>query len=138
MCDAYLKVSFGENQRNMDEEILKKYSNVDECPIRNVLDRIGNKWTLLVLLVLEEQNVLRFNELHSYIATISQKMLSVTLKGLEADGLIKRTIYPQVPPKVEYELTALGESLIPHLNTLVVWAKDNMKTIEASRLEYKN
>ncbi|GAA4301459.1 winged helix-turn-helix transcriptional regulator [Aestuariibaculum suncheonense] len=121
----------------MDQEILKKYSNVDECPVRNVLDRIGNKWTLLVLLVLEEQQVLRFNELHTYISTISQKMLSVTLKSLEADGLVKRTIYPQVPPKVEYELTARAQSLLPLIHNLVDWSKTHINAIKTSRKHYE-
>ncbi|WMI64757.1 helix-turn-helix domain-containing protein [Aestuariibaculum sp. YM273] len=121
----------------MDQEILKKYSNVEECPVRNVLDRIGNKWTLLVLLVLEEEKVLRFNELHNYIVTISQKMLSVTLKSLEADGLVKRTIYPQVPPKVEYELTERAQSLLPHIHSLVDWSKDHINGIKASRKNYE-
>ncbi|MBD0825334.1 winged helix-turn-helix transcriptional regulator [Aestuariibaculum marinum] len=121
----------------MDQEILKKYSNVEECPVRNVLDRIGNKWTLLVLLVLEEEKVLRFNELHNYIVTISQKMLSVTLKSLEADGLVKRTIYPQVPPKVEYELTERAQSLLPHIHSLVDWSKDHINDIKASRKNYE-
>ncbi|MFD0989584.1 winged helix-turn-helix transcriptional regulator [Mariniflexile jejuense] len=122
----------------MKKEIENKYTEPAHCPVRNVLDRIGDKWSMLVLLLLEEKGLLRFNEIDKQIESISQKMLSVTLKGLEADGLVKRTIYPQVPPKVEYELTELGQSLIPHLNTLVEWAKDNMKTIETSRLQYES
>ncbi len=89
----------------MSVENINKYSDVDDCPVRNVLDRIGDKWSMLVLLILNDNEVLRFNEIDKYIDTISQKMLSVTLKGLEADGLVKRTIYPQVPPRVEYQLT---------------------------------
>ncbi|MCR8668087.1 helix-turn-helix transcriptional regulator [Aestuariibaculum sp. M13] len=121
----------------MNQEILKKYSNVEACPVRNVLDRIGNKWTLLVLLVLEEEKVLRFNELHNYIVTISQKMLSVTLKSLEADGLVKRTIYPQVPPKVEYELTVRAQTLLPHIHSLVSWSENHINDIKVSRKEYE-
>lgn len=121
----------------MEKENLKKYSNVEECPVRNVLDKIGNKWSLLILLILEEEKVLRFNELHSYIVSISQKMLSVTLKSLEADGLVKRTIYPQVPPKVEYELTERGSSLLPHIHSLVAWSKDNIGDIKQSRKDYE-
>lgn len=122
----------------MKKEIENKYTEPAHCPVRNVLDRIGDKWSMLVLLLLEEKGLLRFNEIDKHIVSISQKMLSVTLKGLEADGLVKRTIYPQVPPKVEYELTELGQSLIPHLNTLVGWAKANMQKIETSRLQYQN
>lgn len=112
---------------------MKKYGNPDQCPVRNVIDRLGDKWSVLVLMVLEETEVLRFNEIFGYIQTISQKMLSVTLKSLEADGLVKRTVYPQIPPKVEYELTSRGRSLLPHLHQLVYWANNNMEEIRKSR-----
>lgn len=117
----------------MDENILKKYGNADNCPVRNVIDRLGDKWSVLVLMLLEESKVLRFNEIFGYIQTISQKMLAVTLKSLEADGLVKRTVYPQIPPKVEYELTERGHSLLPHLHQLVAWANSNMDEIRKSR-----
>ncbi|WP_186755188.1 winged helix-turn-helix transcriptional regulator [Echinicola salinicaeni] len=112
---------------------LEIYADVDNCPIRNVLDRIGDKWSMLVLLVLNESDVLRFNEIHKVIGSISQKMLSTTLKNLEADGLIEREVYPVIPPKVEYRLTARAESLIPHLLSLAEWAKDNFIPIKQSR-----
>lgn len=117
----------------MNELLLKKYSNLESCPVRNVLDRIGNKWSMLILLLLDEENVLRFNEIHKYIKTISQKMLTVTLKSLEADGLVERTVYPQIPPRVEYKLTPKGLSLIPHLHALKLWALENMGDIKISR-----
>lgn len=117
----------------MDENILKKYGNAESCPVRNVIDRLGDKWSVLVLMLLEESKVLRFNEIFGYIQTISQKMLAVTLKSLEADGLVKRTVYPQIPPKVEYELTERGRSLLPHLHQLVSWANSNMNDIRKSR-----
>lgn len=117
----------------MDEKILKKYGNADKCPVRNVIDRLGDKWSVLVLMLLEEAHVLRFNEIFGYIQTISQKMLAVTLKSLESDGLVKRTVYPQIPPKVEYELTERGRSLLPHLHQLVSWANTNMDEIRKSR-----
>ncbi|TNE71995.1 transcriptional regulator [bacterium] len=117
----------------MDENILKKYSNSDECPVRNVIDRIGDKWSMLVLMVLEEAEVLRFNEIYKCIDTISQKMLAVTLKTLEADGLVQRTVYAQIPPKVEYTLTPMGKTLLPHLHALADWAKNNMNEIKESR-----
>ena len=122
----------------MDENILKKYSDAEHCPVRNVLERFGDKWSLLVLMLLEESQVLRFSEISSYIKTISQKMLAVTLKTLEADGLVKRTVYPQIPPKVEYELTPMGKSLMPHLHELAKWAVTNMEQIKASRLHHEN
>lgn len=117
----------------MDENILKKYGNADNCPVRNVIDKLGDKWSVLVLMLLEESKVLRFNEMFGYIQTISQKMLAVTLKSLEADGLVKRTVYPQIPPKVEYELTERGRSLLPHIHQLVSWANSNMAEIKKSR-----
>ncbi len=117
----------------MDENILKKYGNAENCPVRNIIDRLGDKWSVLVLMLLEESKVLRFNEIYGYIQTISQKMLAVTLKSLEADGLVKRTVYPQIPPKVEYELTERGRSLLPHLHQLVSWANSNMDEIRKSR-----
>ena len=117
----------------MEKKILKKYGEAEHCPVRNVIDHIGDKWSVLVLMVLEEGNVMRFNEIWGSIQTISQKMLAVTLKTLEADGLVKRTVYPQIPPKVEYELTERGKSLLPHLHALVAWANENMVEIKESR-----
>jgi DNA-binding HxlR family transcriptional regulator len=121
----------------METEIFKKYSEAEQCPVRNIVDRIGDKWSVLVLMLLEEAEVLRFNEIYGSIKTISQKMLAVTLKNLESDGLVNRKVYPQIPPKVEYSLTSRGESLIPHLNALVKWAYHNMGDIQASRAAFE-
>ena len=120
----------------MDKNIFIKYSDSEHCPVRNVIDRIGDKWSILILMILEEGNVLRFNEIYGYIKTISQKMLSVTLKSLEADGLVKRTVYPEIPPKVEYQLTERGKSLMPHLHNLVNWAGANIAGIKESRQSF--
>lgn len=122
----------------MIKENLKKYVVIEDCPVRNVLDRVGDKWSILVISILGEGGTLRFNELNSVIGTISQKMLTVTLKTLEADGLVSRKIYPQVPPRVEYTLTPLGESLLPAMSLLVDWAMQNMSAIRASREEYSS
>ena len=92
---------------------------------------------MLIILLLADEQVLRFNEIHKSIGTISQKMLTVTLKSLESDGLVKRTVYPQIPPKVEYELTPRGKSLLPHLLVLTEWANKNMSNIKASRAQYE-
>jgi len=119
-------------------ENLKKFELTGDCPVRNVLDRIGDKWSILVISILGECGTLRFNELNAIVGTISQKMLTVTLKTLEADGLVSRKIYPQVPPRVEYTLTELGVSLLPAMSSLVNWALENMPTIKASRAEYLN
>jgi DNA-binding HxlR family transcriptional regulator len=118
------------------ENNLKKYAEADECPVRNVLDRFGDKWSILILLVLAEAKTLRFNEIHKNIGTISEKMLTVTLKTLEADGFIKRTVFPQIPPKVEYELKERGKSLLPIIQNLVSWALENMQEIMNDRMQF--
>ena len=108
------------------------------CPVRDMLDRIGDKWSILVIIMLGNHDTLRFNQLNQHIGTISQKMLTVTLKTLEADGLVARKLYPQIPPKVEYALTDLGKSLLPAVATLTDWATTHMPTILASRVQYNN
>ncbi|MDR2083590.1 MAG: helix-turn-helix transcriptional regulator [Bacteroidales bacterium] len=107
------------------------------CPIRNILDRFGDKWSILVLLNLKQNGIMRFNELNRSISGISQKMLTVTLRTLEADNLVTRTIYPEIPPRVEYQLTKVGDSLLPHIEGLVDWASKNKQTIITSRESYK-
>ena len=116
---------------------MKKNKAADLCPIRDVIARLGDKWSLLVLVTLHQHNRVRFSTLHRNIDDISQRMLTVTLRSLEADGLISRYIYPEVPPRVEYELTDTGESLIPHIRSLVDWALENMPVIAGSRLRYE-
>jgi DNA-binding HxlR family transcriptional regulator len=114
------------------------FSNIEKCPIRNVLDRFGDKWSILILIILASNDKMRFNELKKAISDISQKMLTVSLRTLEADGLISREIFPEIPPRVEYELTKRGQSLIPHILSLVGWAKENLPAIAASRKEYSS
>lgn len=115
------------------EENLKKYRRVDECPVRNVVARFSGKWAMLVLCVLAENEATRFNVIGKAIPDISPKVLSETLKSLESDGLISRHMYAEVPPRVEYSLTALGRSLMPHINSLVAWAAANMGPIVGGR-----
>ena len=103
------------------------------CPIRNVLSRVGDKWSMLILFTLENHPTIRFKELQRNIPDISQKMLTATLKALEADGLISREVFPEVPPRVEYALTEKGKSLLPLINNLLTWASNNMEDIIASR-----
>lgn len=118
----------------MEKKSIKSKWNIPNCPVRTVLDRFGDKWSILVLLVLGEKQRLRFNQINKEIGEdISQKMLTVTLRTLEADGLVNRTIYPEVPPRVEYEITVLGKSLVPHINNLAQWASENMTAIKKSR-----
>ena len=106
------------------------------CPIRNVLSRVGDKWSMLVLFTLESNNNQRFKELQRNIPDISQKMLATTLKMLEADGLILRVAFSEIPPRVEYSLTKKGESLLPLINNLISWASDNMEDIIESRRNF--
>jgi DNA-binding HxlR family transcriptional regulator len=121
----------------MENNNFKKIDwNVKNCPVRSVLDRFGDKWSILVIMILGEKEKMRFNELNREIEDISQKMLTVTLRTLEADGLIKRTIYPEVPPRVEYEITTLGKSLVPYINGLAAWANLNMNEIKSSREKF--
>ena len=112
-------------------------SIIEICPIRNVVARFGDKWSLLVLLVIDGEGIVRFNELGRMIPDISTRVLSTTLKTLEADGLIGRKIYAQVPPKVEYSLTDTGKSLIPLIMQLTEWAQTNMKKVMAHRREFE-
>lgn len=108
-----------------------------KCPIRNVLSRIGDRWSLLVLLTLQDnEHPIRFRDLCKAIPDVSQKMLTSTLRALEGDDLIKRTAYPEVPSRVEYEPTERGQSLIPLLNQLVDWSLENMEAIVKHRKEY--
>lgn len=106
-----------------------------ECPIRNVLARICDKWSMLVIFMLEKHQAepLRFNALRKLIPDISQKMLTSTLRTLEEDGLILRQVYAEVPPRVEYSLTPRAQSLIPIVDNLVDWAADNMTAILKDR-----
>ncbi|MEG1380535.1 MAG: helix-turn-helix domain-containing protein [Bacteroidales bacterium] len=95
------------------------------CPIRDILSKIGDKWSVLVLLLLEQNEVLRFSEIARQIPDVSQKMLTVTLRSLEALNLVERKIYPEVPPRVEYSLSPRGTSLLPTVRALVEWALEN-------------
>ena len=106
------------------------------CPIRNILSRIGDKWSMLVLYTLETDEAKRFKELQRNIPDISQKMLTATLRMLEADGLGKREAFAEVPPRVEYSLSDKGKTLLPHINALLSWATDNMDDIYESRRHY--
>lgn len=112
-------------------------SIIEICPIRNVVSRFGDKWSLLVLLVIDDAGVVRFNELGRLIPDISTRVLSTTLKTLEADGLIDRKVYAQVPPKVEYTLTGTGKSLIPLIMQLTEWAQQNMQGVMRHRRQYE-
>ena len=111
------------------KENLKKYTSISTCPVRNIISRFSGKWAMLVLCILAENEATRFNEIGKFIPDISPKVLTETLKGLEADGLISRKLYAEIPPRVEYSLTELGKSLIPVLGNLIGWALENFDAI---------
>jgi len=108
---------------------------LSDCPIRQVLDRIADKWTTLVLGLLEERPM-RFSELQRGIGGISQKMLTQTLRGLERDGLVIRTIYPEVPPHVEYRLSRLGVTLCGPIAAIQHWAENHIDEVISAQTAY--
>jgi DNA-binding HxlR family transcriptional regulator len=99
---------------------------------RDVLNRVGDKWSVLIIALLGEGRY-RFSEVRRAIEGISQRMLTLTLRGLERDGLITRTVHPTIPPRVEYDLTSLGRTLLEPINALADWAEKNRAAIQASR-----
>jgi DNA-binding HxlR family transcriptional regulator len=105
------------------------------CPTRQVLDRIADRWTMLVICALQD-GTLRFSELRREVEGVSQKMLTQTLRGLERDGMVQREVIPTVPVTVRYTLTPLGHSLAEAVSAIRTWAYDNMTAIEAARAGY--
>ncbi|MEU9178817.1 helix-turn-helix domain-containing protein [Streptomyces sp. NPDC048550] len=103
-----------------------------KCPTRQVLDHISGKWTILVVDALLE-GTLRYTDLMRRIEGVSQKMLTQTLRGLEADGFVTRTVYPTIPPRVEYDLTELGRSLAEPISALRLWTETHINEIERAR-----
>jgi DNA-binding HxlR family transcriptional regulator len=107
----------------------------NDCEVRQILDRIADKWSLLAISLLEERT-LRFTELQRQIDGVSQRMLTVTLRQLERDGLVQRTVYPVVPPRVEYALTPLGRTLHATIQSLVAWTEQHQSEIATARSAY--
>ncbi len=107
----------------------------EDCEVRQILDRIADKWSLLTIALLEERT-LRFTELQRRIDGISQRMLTVTLRQLERDGLVSRTVHPVVPPRVDYALTPLGATLHATIQALVSWTEANQNEVAAARARY--
>jgi DNA-binding HxlR family transcriptional regulator len=107
----------------------------EDCPIREVLDRVGDKWSSLIVVRLG-QRTHRFNELHREINGISQRMLTLTLRALVRDGLVIRTVYPTVPPRVDYELTELGRTLLAPIIALHEWAVTHRDDIRHARARH--
>lgn len=133
------------NADNQEEIIRKKIEKIFSpsesapgvCPIKDVLDRFGDKWSIYAILLLGRKDKMRFNEIRNNISGISQRMLTVTLRSLEEDGLLERTIYAEVPPRVEYNLTALGKSLLIQMLMMAEWAKEHGELIANSRKAYE-
>ncbi|GET24939.1 helix-turn-helix domain-containing protein [Prolixibacter sp. NT017] len=103
--------------------------NFPTCPVRNILSRMSDKWSLLVLRALQKGGVMRYKDLHNAIPDISQKMLSSTLKRLEEDCLINREMHKEIPPRVEYSLTETGKELMPALVMMIEWAREHFNEI---------
>lgn len=114
---------------------MKNFHHTDPCPIRDVLSPLGSKWAMLILVTLNANQTMRFSDIRKSIGDISQRMLTVSLRSLEADGLVHRKVYPEVPPRVEYQLTERGYSLMPYLEGLVNWALEHMSSIINERKE---
>jgi DNA-binding HxlR family transcriptional regulator len=118
------------------ETVIRIHDVYDKnCPTRHALDRIADKYTVLVIIYLQE-GPKRFSELQRIITGISQKVLTQTLRSLERDGLLTRTVYPEVPPRVEYALTPLGVTLIEPLAALRVWAEGHIEAVTVAQTEY--
>jgi DNA-binding HxlR family transcriptional regulator len=122
-----------------DVEVTVQVDDIDEtrlCHTRQILDRIGDKWSIAVVHQLGAHDVMRFTELQRAIAGISQRMLTVTLRGLERDGLVERTVHPVVPPRVDYRLTSLGQTLLGTVCQLMAWAYEHAYEIDDARAAY--
>ena len=124
-----------EKMGSSKENERRVFLNNEECPIRDVVAQIGDKWSILILFALVD-GADRFNSLKKRVVGISQRMLTQTLRDLERDGFVLRTVYPEVPVKVEYELTELGKGLSSNVWKLVSWASDHHADIRSSRQRY--
>jgi len=108
-----------------------------EALVREIIGRVADKWTMLVLEALEEHGQVRFTRLGEIIGGVSQKMLTKTLRQMEADGLVSRTVFPVIPPRVEYQLTSLGHSLGQAFCGVWIWAEQNREVIEHARKKFR-
>ncbi|MFB9881222.1 winged helix-turn-helix transcriptional regulator [Planobispora siamensis] len=118
-----------------DDYDVLQWDTREDCEVRQILDRIADKWSLLVIALLDRRS-LRFTELRRQIDGVSQRMLTRTLRHLERDGLVSRTVHPTVPPRVDYELTPLGATLHDTIRTLVTWTEEHQNEIAAARAAY--
>ncbi|MFG1708480.1 winged helix-turn-helix transcriptional regulator [Nonomuraea sp. M3C6] len=118
-----------------DDYDVRQWDVREDCEVRQILDRIADKWSLLVIALLDCQS-LRFTQLRREIDGVSQRMLSVTLRQLERDGLVSRTVHPVVPPRVDYALTPLGRTLHQTIKSLVTWTEKHQEEIATARAAY--
>lgn len=116
-------------------DLKRKYVDASLCPVRDVLDQLADKWSVLILTTLAERPY-RFGELRREIGDISQRMLTQTLRDLQADGLIDREVFPTTPPSVEYRLTEMGQSFLKPLGAMVEWAIANHPAIRVARSDF--
>ena len=107
------------------------------CKAAPILEWIGNKWTLVVFMKISENEPVRFNELYRSIPSVSEKVLAQVLRQLSADGIIRRELFPDVPPRTEYSLTDFGRTLLPHVESLIKWGQANFDTIISNRQKQK-
>lgn len=112
---------------------MAKKLDYEYCKAAPMLEWLGNKWALVVLVKISENEPVRFNELYRNIPSVSEKVLSQVLKQLTADGIIQRDLFPDVPPRVEYSVTDLGKTLLPHVEALIKWGQDNFEQIMINR-----
>ena len=112
---------------------MAKKLDYEYCKAAPMLEWLGNKWALVVLVKISENEPVRFNELYRNIPSVSEKVLSQVLKQLATDGIIERQLYPDVPPCVEYSITDLGKTLLPHVEALIKWGQDNFEQIMTNR-----
>jgi DNA-binding HxlR family transcriptional regulator len=123
-----------QTQKKISEILLTMpTSNYPICPIKDILHTVGDKWSVLVMVLLGGNKTMRFNEIKNGIGVISQKMLTVTLRELESFGLVDRKVYAQIPPKVEYTITPMGEEFVRHLAVMIHWACSSADEISKHR-----
>lgn len=131
-----MNVTNADNQEVCTERNLNFFHPSCCCPIRDVISRLGDKWSLLILTTINVNGTMRFGEIRQSIGDISHRMLTVTLRALETDGLLERKVHAEVPPRVEYSITPLGRSLMPHVKALVGWAQEQLPHILENRAKH--
>lgn len=117
---------------------MRKKFDYSYCSASPILEWLGDKWALVVLMKINEQGVARFSELKRLIPPISEKMLSTALHSLEVDGLVYRKVYQEIPPRVEYYISDFGKTLIPYIENIIQWGQNNFAVIMDNRKNYKN